>query len=88
MRAMPSKHAKNRVADLLHGLVAHEATMEHRARFKLDLALVRTLLDEVERGLDHDDGVASQLLDELQRLTAALAKANAPESEKRVRDVA
>ena len=61
--------------------------MDARTRFKLDLALVRTLLDEVERGVDHDGGVSSQLLDELERLTAGLA-AHAPPSGKRLRGAA
>jgi hypothetical protein len=62
--------------------------MDGRTRFKLDLALVRALLDEVERGVDHDGAVSSQLLDELERLTSNLAKTNAPHSEKRLRGVA
>ena len=62
--------------------------MDGRARFKLDLAIVRTLLDEVERGVDHDGGVSSQLLEELERLTASLAKARAPHSETRLRGAA
>jgi len=62
--------------------------MDGRTRFKLDLALVRTLLDEVERSVDHDGGVSSQLLDELERLTVSLSKAHAPHSEKRLRGAA
>ena len=61
--------------------------MDGRARFKLDLAIVRTLLDEVERNVD-DGGISSQLLDELERLTENLAKAHAPRSEKRLRGAA
>jgi hypothetical protein len=62
--------------------------MDGRTRFKLDLALVRALLDEVERGVDHDGAVSSQLLDELERLTSNLAKTSVPHSEKRLRGVA
>jgi hypothetical protein len=62
--------------------------MDVRARFKLDLAVVRTLLDEVERAVDQDAGVSCQLIDELERLTANLAKAHAPSSEKRLRGAA
>ena len=62
--------------------------MDGRTRFKLDLAVIRTLLDEVERGADHDGCVALQLIDELERMTANLAKAHAPSSEKRIRGAA
>ena len=62
--------------------------MDGRTRFKLDLALVRTLLDEVERGVDHDGGVSLQLVGELERLAATLAKHHAPSSEKRLRGAA
>jgi hypothetical protein len=62
--------------------------MDDRTRFKLDLAVVRALLDEVERGIDRDDGVSCQLVDELERLTASLARARTPRSEKRLRGAA
>ena len=62
--------------------------MDGRTRFKLDLAVVRALLDEVEHRVDHDGGVSAQLIDELERLTASLAKASAPCSEKRLRGAA
>lgn len=61
--------------------------MDGRARFKLDLAVIRTLLDEVERAVDHDGGVSSQLVDELERLTVNLAKVQPP-SGKRLRGAA
>jgi hypothetical protein len=38
--------------------------------------------------VDHDGGVSCQLLDELQRLTASLAKTHAAHSEKRLRGAA
>ena len=62
--------------------------MDGRKRFKLDLAVVRTLLDEVERDVDQDGGVSAQLLDELRRLTESLVKAHALHSEKRLRGAA
>ena len=61
--------------------------MNGRTRLMLDLALVRTLLDEVERGLHDDEGLTSQLVDELQRLAANVAQTHAPRSGTRLREV-
>ncbi len=62
--------------------------MQKTSRMKLDLALVRTLIDEMERDLDSTDGIPSQLVEELSRLVASLRSEIAPPSGKRLRDVA
>ena len=62
--------------------------MQKTSRLKLDLALVRTLIDEMERDLDSNDGIPSQLVEELSRLVASLRSEITPPSGKRLRDVA
>jgi hypothetical protein len=62
--------------------------MEKTSRLKLDLALVRTLIDEMERGLDGGNGIPSQLVEELERLVSSLSSEIKPVSKGRLRDVA
>lgn len=63
--------------------------MHKPSRLKLDLALVRTLIDEMERGLDGGNGIPSQLVEELSRLVSTLTnQATPPKSGERLRDVA
>ncbi len=62
--------------------------MQKTSRLKLDLALVRTLIDEMERGLDGGNGISSQLVEELSRLVSSLSTEVQPVSGKRLRDVA
>ncbi len=62
--------------------------MQKTSRLKLDLALVRTLIDEMERGLDVTDGIPTQLVEELSRLVGSLQLEITPPSGKRLRDVA
>jgi hypothetical protein len=63
--------------------------MHKPSRLKLDLALVRTLIDEMERGLDGNDGISTQLVEELSRLVNSLAKEiKPPASGERLLDVA
>ncbi len=62
--------------------------MQKTSRLKLDLALVRTLIDEMERDIDSNDGIPSQLVEELSRLVASLRSEITPPSGKRLRDVA
>jgi hypothetical protein len=62
--------------------------MQKTSRLKLDLALVRTLIDEMERGLDATDGIPTQLVEELSRLVGSLQLEINPPSGKRLRDVA
>ena len=62
--------------------------MEKTSRLKLDLALVRTLIDEMERGLDGGNGIPSQLVEELERLVSSLSSEMNPVSKGRLRDVA
>ncbi len=63
--------------------------MHKPSRLKLDLALVRTLIDEMERGLDGGNGIPTQLVEELNRLVATLSnEVQAPKSGERLLDVA
>ncbi len=63
--------------------------MHNPSRLKLDLALVRTLIDEMERGLDRESGISSQLVEELSRLVNSLSKEiKPPASGERLLDVA
>lgn len=62
--------------------------MQKTSRLKLDLALVRTLIDEMERDLDASDGIPTQLVEELSRLVVSLRSEIPPASGKRLRDVA
>ena len=63
--------------------------MHKPSRLKLDLALVRTLIDEMERGLDGGNGIPSQLVEELSRLVSTLTnQVSPPKSGERLRDVA
>lgn len=61
--------------------------MINHSRLKLDVALIRTLLDEVERDLKGGEGVSAQLVEELGRLTASLSREAGPTSGTRLRDL-
>ena len=50
-----------------------DAGMPSKSRVKLDIAIVRALLDEVERALESDEGPSAQLIEELDRLRSTLA---------------
>jgi hypothetical protein len=62
--------------------------MNAKTRLKLDIAVVRTLLDEVERTLEPNAGVTMQLVEELARLLSSLATEVTDRRPKRLRDVA
>ncbi len=62
--------------------------MDAKTRLKLDIAIVRTLLDEVERGLEPDAGVTTQLVEELARLVSSLANEVTNRPATHLRDVA
>lgn len=47
--------------------------MERRT-LKRDIAVVRVLLDEIDRGEDIDDGIAAQLVNEVERVFATSPK--------------
>ena len=64
-------------------------TNESLSRLKVDLAVARSLLDEVERTASPDGRVVAQLVEELGRVTRHLsAHLDPPSSGARLSDVA
>ncbi len=49
-----------------------------RQTLKRDIAVVRVLLDEIDRAGDFDDGIALQLMNEVERVLTALTKPPGP----------
>jgi hypothetical protein len=64
--------------------------MNHQdeARLKLDVAVARALLDEIDRSAQPDPSVIAQLVEELNRVAAELSKHAAPVSDVGLRDTA
>jgi len=54
--------------------------MNDRSRLRLDIAVARALLDEVERQEMPDGHVVAQLIEELSRVAEDLARASQPPS--------
>ena len=60
-------------------------THDDKARLKLDIALARALLDEVERFSEPDPRVVGQLVEELARVTESLSERILPATPSGVR---
>jgi len=62
--------------------------MKYAARLKLDIAVARALLDEVERQPEPDGRIVAQLAEELARIASDLAQDLQPPSGVQLRDSA